>query len=190
MFMNNMPFKNSLSRLNVREQAGFTLLEILVAIVVLSIGLLGLAGLQAASLNNNQTAYYRSVASQQAYDMADRMRANLAGIAAENYNNLTTNWKEDLPTNPNCVATECSAEEMAATDYFQWYTNNNSLLPDGDGIVRCVSGPAGCVNTVANSNRAFDIIVTWLEKGDAFVDANCPVGAPENTRCFVTRFTP
>lgn len=51
-------------------QSGFTLLEILVAIVVLSIGLLGLAGLQVVSLNNNQTAYYRSIATQQAWTTA------------------------------------------------------------------------------------------------------------------------
>ena len=65
-----------------KTQSGFTLLEVMVAIVVLSLGLLGLAGLQAASLRNNQAAYYRGIATQQTYDMADRIRANLAGARA------------------------------------------------------------------------------------------------------------
>lgn len=159
-------------------QRGFSLLEILVAIVVLSIGLLGLAGLQAVSLNNNQTAYYRSIASQQAYDMADRIRANLAGVAAGNYNNLTAT----IPADPLCFTTGCTAANMAVTDHFQWLTNNTRLLPGGAGTVRCASGPSGCVATVANSNRIFDITVTWTVKAVS--------GTAAQTQSFVTRFAP
>jgi type IV pilus assembly protein PilV len=62
-----------------RRQRGISLIEILVAIVVLSIGLLGLAGLQANSLRTSQSALYRSQAAAYAEDMAERMRANLGG---------------------------------------------------------------------------------------------------------------
>ena len=58
------------------KNAGFTLIEVLIAMLVLAVGLLGLAGLQATSLRNNQSAYNRSQATQLAYDLADRMRAN------------------------------------------------------------------------------------------------------------------
>ena len=58
------------------SSAGFTLIEVLVALIIVSIGLLGLAGLQATSVRFNQQAYLRSQAVQQAYDMADRIRAN------------------------------------------------------------------------------------------------------------------
>jgi type IV pilus assembly protein PilV len=156
------------------RQSGFTLLEILVAIVVLSIGLLGLAALQVVSLNNNQVAYYRSIASQQAYDMADRMRANLDGIGAGNYSDLTA----VLPVDPACILAGCTSAQMATTDHFQWLTNNARLLPGGTGTVRCVSGPAGCVTIVANSNRVFDITVSWTEKD------------VDETQSFVTRFSP
>lgn len=179
-----------------RNQHGFTLLEILVAIVVLSIGLLGLAGLQAASLNNNQTAYYRSIASQQAYDMADRMRANLGeldkgGVRDGDYDNLTATMPED----PACIATGTSgcadASDVAITDQFQWLTSTAALLPGGAGTVRCAIGPAAtCVTETPNSNRMFDITVTWTEKGAVFDDPNCPAGTESNTRCFITRFAP
>ena len=65
---------------------GFTMVELLVAVLVLSIGLLGLAGLQAAGLRNNQSAYLRSQATILAYDVADRMRATRAAAAAGAYN--------------------------------------------------------------------------------------------------------
>jgi len=163
------------------DHRGFTLLEILVAIVVLSIGLLGLAGLQVVSLNNNQTAYYRSVATQQAYDMADRMRANLAGIAAGNYDNLTAT----LPADPGCIASGsvgCTTlANVALTDQFQWLTQNAAVLPSGAGTVRCAVGPsANCATNTATSNRVFDITVSWLEK--------TPTG--NATQSFVTRFAP
>lgn len=61
-------------------QRGVSLIEVLVAIVVLSIGLLGLAGLQASGMRVGQSSIHRSQAAQLAYDMADRIRANLAAV--------------------------------------------------------------------------------------------------------------
>jgi type IV pilus modification protein PilV len=66
--------------MNVRtiwsRSAGFTLLEVLVAVLVLAIGLLGLARLQMTVMKSNQSAYLRSQASLLAYDISERMRAN------------------------------------------------------------------------------------------------------------------
>jgi type IV pilus assembly protein PilV len=159
-------------------QHGFTLIEILVAMVVLSLGLLGLAGLQAVSLSNNQTAYYRSIATQQAYDMADRMRANLAGVSVGNYDNLSAT----APTDPGCFATNCSIANMAVTDHFQWLSNASAVLPAGSGTVSCIQGPQGsaCVLEAPSSSRIFNITVTWSEKTLAGNEA----------RSFVTEFTP
>jgi type IV pilus assembly protein PilV len=65
-----------------RRFRGVSLLEVLVAIVVLSIGLLGLAGLQASGMRVGQSSIHRSQAAQLAYDMVDRMRANVANAAS------------------------------------------------------------------------------------------------------------
>jgi type IV pilus assembly protein PilV len=157
------------------HQSGFTLLEVLVAIIVLSLGLLGLAGLQAASLRNNQIAYYRAIATQQTYDMADRIRANQAGVALGSYNNLTAT----IPADPDCVTNTCTPAQIAVADHSQWNNNNARMLPAGTGTVASVAG------------GSFNITVMWTEKdmGGA-VDPNCPVGTPANTRCFVTRVVP
>lgn len=63
-------------RRHKRRQHGFTLIEVLVSLIVLAIGLLGLAQLQARGLKFNQDAYARSQATVLAYEMIDRMRAN------------------------------------------------------------------------------------------------------------------
>ncbi len=162
-----------------KTQSGFTLLEIMVAIVVLSLGLLGLAGLQAASLRNNQTAYYRSIATQQAYDIADRLRANLAGVGAPNYsyNNLAIG----LPVgNPDCFAAACTPANIAISDRRQWNTANAALLPNGNGTVVCADGPAAAGCTAATGNWVFVITVLWTEK----------VVGGVATRSFVTSITP
>lgn len=65
---------------------GLTLVEILIALLVLSIGLLGLAGLQTMSLKFNTSAYHRTQATALAYDMADRMRANRQSALNNEYN--------------------------------------------------------------------------------------------------------
>lgn len=178
------------------KQRGFSLVEILITAIVLSVGLLGLAGLQAFSLKDNNVAYYRSIASQQAYDMQDRIRANLAGVLTGSYDNLTAT----LPSSPaDCFSSSCSAADMATVDQFQWLTSTAALLPGGQGTVLCCtqgSGVAGtCVCNPAASNRIYEITVMWREKdtgdtGSTASDPNCPASTAANTRCFVTRFSP
>ena len=176
---------NTFNRLQTHQQGGFTLLEILVAMVVISLGLLGLAGLQALSLRNNQVAHYRSIASQQAYDMGDRIRANLAGVRLGQYDNLAAS----IPADPNCFTTGCGRpqttspanSQMAQTDQFQWNTLNSRVLPAGAGSVRCIEGPAAtCAINNANTNRIFEITVSWTER----------TAAGNLTQSFVTRFAP
>ena len=109
---------------------GFSLVELLVAIMVLTIGLLGLAALQIAGVRSNQTAYYRSIATQLAYDMADRMRANPVGVTDGVYNqgkagsNLT-----------QCETGSCTPDVLAGYDLKQWAFALKNNLPDGRGAV-------------------------------------------------------
>lgn len=129
-------------------QKGFSMLEVLVAIVVISFGLLGLAGLQAVGLKNNQTAYLRSLATQQAYDMADRMRANMPGVVAGSYDNIATGAGSD----PGCISSGCSMAQLAQYDRYAWNTANSALLPGGSGTV------------VGSRTTFFTITVNWTEK--------------------------
>jgi len=116
--------------------AGFTLLEVLVAIVIISVGMLGLAGLQARGLQNNHSSLQRTLATYQAYDMADRMRANIVGVNDGNYNNLS-----GTPSDPGCISTGCTPAQLTDYDMRVWNLSNASLLPSGVGVVCLDSTP-------------------------------------------------
>lgn len=126
-------------------QTGFTLVEVLVALVILCVGLLGLAGLHLSGLRNNESAYLRSQATLQAYDMVDRMRANLAGLEAGGYDVITA-----LVGDPGCISVGCTPLQMAAYDAFEWNTANAGLLPSGSGTV-----------TGAGTGSVFTVTVAW-----------------------------
>lgn len=122
---------------------GFTLLEILVTLIVVTIGLLGLAGLQMTGLRHNHDAYIRSQAALQAYDIADRMQANLVkakelsnpydsrGTATYTYSAIGA---ADA-TCENATGSGCSTTALAANDMFRWKQTLRALLPSGIGIV-------------------------------------------------------
>src|SRR3569833_497143 len=98
----------------ITKQRGFTMKEVLVSVVVLSVGMLGVAGLQATGPRTNHSAYLRSQAPALAYDMIDRMRANKTAITSGAYNAIysaTNNY-----CNPGCITAGCSAANMAAYD--------------------------------------------------------------------------
>lgn len=178
--------------LGPREQGGFSLLEILVSIVVISLGLLGLAGLQASSLRNNQTAYLRTLASQHAYDMADRMRANLTGVTAGNYNDLNGDidviWSTKPDLKPACLEANCTEAALATEDYRQWRASLDRSMPGGGGEVCQVETDTPdltypCENTCRDNYDAdfpFVIQVTWTEKNETGSD----------TQGFCTAFRP
>lgn len=113
-----------------KQMRGVSMIEVLVTVVILAVGLLGVAGLQITGLSSGQNAYLRTIATQQAYDMADRMRANLAGVQANNYNAIA-----GTGTNPNCISTSCTATQIAQYDAWEWNNNNALYLPSGTGAV-------------------------------------------------------
>jgi type IV pilus assembly protein PilV len=113
---------------------GFSLVEVLVALFVLSIGLLGLAALQTTGIRFNQQSYQRTQATLQAYDIIDRMRANRAGGTINaNFDNVALQLK---PGSTNCAsATDCTPDEMAQYDIRIWNTDNETLLTEGSGAI-------------------------------------------------------
>ena len=154
---------------------GFTMLEALISLLILSFGLLGIAGLYIAGVQNNKCASLRTIATQQTYDMADRMRANLAGLTVP----LPAMPFYHLPTatqKVNCyTTTNCSAQDMAENDYFEWNDANSSasnrrMLPGGFGITCLDSTPNDGTWNGTAVNHACDglgtvyaIKVWWLD---------------------------
>lgn len=126
------------SKPEIIKNRGFSLVEVMVAMVIFSIGLLGLAGLQSLGVTNNQTAYFRTIAMQQAYNMADRMRDNITGVDAGNYDNITPANTPASGAFTNCLTASCTTTQLATFDHYEWNTNNSTELPAGRGSVERV----------------------------------------------------
>jgi len=113
------------------SQIGFTLIEVLIAVVVLSIGLLGLAGLQTAGLHSNQSANLRTQATLLAYDMIDRMRASRSAYldASGNYGDPPAGTTGKKCEWDGSTVENCSATEIAQYDVAQWLQAVQNNLP-------------------------------------------------------------
>ena len=151
--------------MNKLNQKGLSLIEVIIALAVFSFGLLALAALMASGLKYNTSALHRSYATSQAYDMGDRMRANRLGLDSGYYNDLS-----DSGTNPGCIESGCTPEQMAQYDTWQWNTDNARLLPEGAGTVSLKSSDSGI----------YTITVAWNDDRD-------PDTAPDS---FVSEFQP
>jgi type IV pilus assembly protein PilV len=131
--------------MNKSNQNGLSLIEVMIALAVFSFGLLALAALMASGLKYNTSALHRSYATSQAYDLADRMRANNLWTSRSNFTAyiLVGNDKPDL----NCIVPEsgtisevnCRPDQMAYSDFMDWRNANARLLPGGRGKVSPIS---------------------------------------------------
>jgi len=111
-------------------------MEILVTVIVLSIGLLGLAGLQLAGLKYNHSAYLRSQATLLSNDILDRMNANRDAARAGNYDIAIGAAATTPGTSCNGSTTDtCTPTQMAILDVSDWKQNLAAVLPDGDGSI-------------------------------------------------------
>lgn len=183
-----------------KRQTGTTLVEIMVSVVVIAVGLLGLASMQINALKFQQTATQRSEAIQASYDLADRMRVNFVYTKPELYANERTaneakytnkvayaagsSATHAAPNNCNRVVAggACTSAQVAANDLEDWQLNLKRRLAGGAGYIVPVSGTA---------NSTFDVTVMWLEPTLDAIDSTCPpdAAAPRGVRCFTVRIS-
>lgn len=128
--------------INMQHQRGVLLLEILITVVILSVGLLGLAAMQLQGTQSNHSAYLRSQASFLSYDILDRMRSNRS--LALNMSSYAINMSDPAPTSTtNCAAASCNSSEMALFDMSEWKQATTSILPSGNGEIFFTAAAAG-----------------------------------------------
>jgi type IV pilus assembly protein PilV len=131
--------------MRTRRTRGFTLIEVMVSLVVLSIGLLGIGKLVLFSARANDSAYLRGQATAMAYEILDNMRSNRATAIQGGYDTALA----ATPTSPgSCIATVCPAAILAQYDTYQWKTRLATALPSGQGSVVTAGNPATTTITV------------------------------------------
>lgn len=190
---------------NHSNHSGFTLIEIMVTIVVMSIGFLGLAGLQATALRSNSGATLRTQAVLYANDMAERIRANPVAVTNNQFLNI------DSTANINCAAlpptlceeffdeglnvvtpaTNCISNDMAAFDINTWFCGGirdgfnantradgvNAQLPMASATISCTdSDPVGDIDP-CSPNSVHTITVNWRTRKEGQSDFDALEGA-------------
>jgi type IV pilus assembly protein PilV len=141
------------------RQGGFTLLEVLIALLVLSIGLLGIGKMMMLSARANDSAYMRSQATALAYTMLDAMRANRQAAIVQGYDTAMGVFPVGLQP-CGTVAAPCNSGQQAQNDLFLWGSSLGTALPLGQGSVATAVALAG---TGANNITA-TVTVQWADK--------------------------
>jgi type IV pilus assembly protein PilV len=134
--MNTNPNRNGMGSVRHRSCSGMTLLEVLIAVLVLSIGMLGLAGMQTQSLRFNTSAYYRTQATSLAYDLVDRLRANRDAAIDGDYDGV--NFEAPAPDCDPLFAVD-PMDTIAAQDIATWRNTLACSLPLGTGDVEALA---------------------------------------------------
>lgn len=169
------------------------MIEILVTMVLIAGSSLALAGMQLAAVKYNKEASLRSVATLLAVEISDRMRSNIAGVKAGNYdrNFGYAAAKAAIVADPGCGSTtDCTAATLAQLDKYNWQTSLTTALPVG----------AGAIVKSTTTAFAYTIVVMWQDKSlsDSTqpLDPLCtkpPLAAltpVAGVRCFTTTFMP
>ena len=164
------PFGNS--------QRGVSLVEVLVAILVVTVGVMSMLGLLATAGRLGKSSELHATATLLAQDIADRLRANLDGARAGDYDLVSTTLAEARPAAATaCLeSTACTSTEIAAIDMAQWKAALFNSLPGGTGYLR-FAGDAADVWIVW---RDLSALADDADKKELFTDAELAEVCPPN----------
>lgn len=123
------------ARLN--RQRGLTMIEVLVAMLIFAIGLLGVAGMQSLALKSTDNSNLRSLVNIHAYEIVERMRANMTAVEAGEYDSITA-----VSATPSNCLPSCTPAELAAWDADEWLQNLQADVPGATGSVSYANGTA------------------------------------------------
>lgn len=172
----------------VRRARGSSLVEVLVALVVISVAMVGAAEVQVKALKFGQVSQQRSLAVQHANAISERMRANLAAASQSlspyefNFSYAEIPAKLHSITAPSCTAT-CTSEEMARRHLLDWQAQLGQGLTAGRGTI---------ARTANADGSPYVVTVMWVEKEmvDTQRSLNCPGTTPSDVQCVTLRFQP
>lgn len=171
--------KRMFTSTQAKNQSGFTMIEVMVAMVILGIGLLGLAAFQANGMRQNNNSLGRSYATMLAYDMADRIRANPAGQAGGAY----SIGAGAAPAPQDCIAANCADTTgvlQAGYDIFEWRNQLSQFLPSGTGSITG-GGAIGIPVTIT---------VMWDEARTGALGTACGGNEAVDLKCYTLSFIP
>ena len=151
-------------------QQGVTLVESMIALLVISIGLLGIASLQITAMSQNASSLNHSQAVWYAYNMSDRIRANLSVFANYDGIDTSTGYAQD------CMSSVCTNAQMLTADAADWSTMIGNL-PGGRGII-------------ASTADGLLVNVMWDDEGTGATGTNCGTDPNVDLTCYTLLVAP
>lgn len=148
-------------RLTYGHQQGITLLESMIAIVLVALGVLGILGMQLRTLADTQTSVRRAQAIRLIEDLSERVKANPSALVAGVMQGYETDWGDVEGAVPDCAAAACTPADMARADMAQWKATVASTLPLGDASVFAVAVPVA--GAAENTRAQLAVMVSWRE---------------------------
>lgn len=144
------------------NQRGVGLVEIMVAVVIVSIGFLAAASMQVQGMRFSQSAYFRSQAYFMASEIIDRMRNNSVAVADGLYTGQTTS---PTATNPQCEINDCDSTLMVDQDIYDWSASLHNFTGIGHFTPALPSGPSVQANGLIEliSPDEYRVTLTWAE---------------------------
>ncbi|MDD2545044.1 MAG: type IV pilus modification protein PilV [Burkholderiaceae bacterium] len=161
-----------------RRQSGISLMEALVALVVMALGVLGVLSTQLRTLVDTQSGIRRAQAVRLVEDLSERIRSNPAGLTRLSDYEIT--WNTPLsPAAADCAAAPCNSTQLAQYDRMQWLQNVRATLKSGDAAVFMVAD-----DTVPENRRQLGVVIRWRdnERKDAEGKALSEIFAPSATK--------
>lgn len=148
--------------IKLRSQRGFSLIEVMVTIVIVSFGLLGLAGMMFSSVTAGQVSMSRSVAVNLSNEIADRIRTNWKGVQEGAYDDVEeSDYAGATACATTCVTGECDPETQAVLDICLWKKQVARLLPGGTASIAVSEGNLSCATP--SEVCSFNVTINWNE---------------------------
>jgi type IV pilus assembly protein PilV len=144
-----------------KNQTGASLIEILVAVFVVSIGLLGVARMEIYSTQSNFAAIQRTSAAQIAHDFMERMRSNPSQLAA--YSGLTVGDGSLNMPGTDCRTASCTAADLASWDIWEWEQQliGSAEVAASGSNTGGLADPRGCITGPAGGPGEYTISIAW-----------------------------
>ena len=165
-----------------RQQDGFTLVELLVTMLIVTVGLLGLAKMQATAVSNSSVSRTRALMTYQAESLAGMIRANRdfwlttgsstvwPAFAVASDGTVSNTGMTSASTCTNTTgASQCTPQQLAYNDMYTWAAQFNdgtaaSAFPGASASIACVSASGGTCGTNPTTPHSYDITLTWQQK--------------------------
>lgn len=180
----------------MNQSKGFTFIEVLIAFVLLTTGILGAIAIEANVKKGSFDAMQRSFASAMAQDIIERMRNNSSDAATlEAYEGVYGDGGESLPST-RCNATNalCTSAQMRVNDLYEW-----EQLLQGEDVTfdgKAVGGVTGAIGCIQHTNNAVEVIISWQARtstkdsvdSDYDFEYNCGEKSDKRRQIFVNAF--